>query len=304
MGETMNNRTLRFSEDARRVLAAAQSEAISLQCGAVDSPHVLLGMLTVNTSTAYHALRTLNLEFDHVQEIVERLQMAKPGGAAMMTPRLKRLLESAVNIARRLGQTQMGSEHLLMAMAQQPDDAIALLFRQLNIDPSQVYSNVRRISGETTELKRRTGSLPRVAENPPPVPPPAQPKATVELRRLVMDEPDTSAANERLKVLQLLENGRISPGEAARLLQALQAPSDSTPVMISLDDDRAEALRNRTLRVVLTDRKTRAPRAEFNLPFERVQAEFYHLLNWMYRGYTGKAFDYEDDNAQLGIWVE
>jgi hypothetical protein len=295
----MNNRTLRFSEDARRVLAAAQSEAISLQCGAVDSPHVLLGMLTVNTSSAYHALRTLNLEFDHVQTLVERLQMAKPGGAATMTPRLKRLLESAVNIARRLGQTQMGSEHLLMAMAQQPDDAIALLFRQLNIDPSIIYANVRRISGETTELKRRTGTLPRAAE-----PPPQQQKATVELRRLVMDEPDTSAANERLKVLQLLENGRVSPGEAARLLQALQAPPDSSPVMISLDDDRAEMLRNRTLRVVLTDRATGATRAEFNLPFERVQAEFYHLLNWMYRGYTGKAFDYEDDNAQLGIWVE
>jgi ATP-dependent Clp protease ATP-binding subunit ClpA len=205
-------------------------------------------------------------------------------------------------VARRLGQTQMGSEHLLMAMAQQPDDAIALLFRQLNIDPSSVYANVRRISGETTELKKRTASLPRLSENPPPAPP--QPKATVELQRLVMDEPDTRAANERMKVLQLLENRKISPGEAARLLQALQAPPDTTPVMLSLDDDRAEALRSRTLKFVLTDRATGATRGEFKLSFEQVQAEFYHLLNWMYRGYTGKAFDFEDGTTQLGIWVE
>lgn len=159
----------RFTQRARRVLSLAQEEAERLNHSYIGSEHVLIGLLREEGGVAGRVLRELGLDATRVQAMVERLS-GGPGTRTPFTkielsPSTKRLLELAVEEARRMGQHYISTEHLLLGLARQNEGLAIDVLRKFGISPEQIRRQTRRMlkespvaSAESTTPSRRSSS--------------------------------------------------------------------------------------------------------------------------------------------------
>ena len=101
----MASRFEKFSERARRVLSLAQEEAQRFNHNYIGTEHILLGLVRENEGTAAKVLGGLSIELNKIRSAVEFI-IGKGDTAASgeigLTPRAKKVIELAVDEARRL----------------------------------------------------------------------------------------------------------------------------------------------------------------------------------------------------------
>lgn len=155
------NKMERFTQRARRVLSLAQEEAERMQHSYIGTEHLLLGLMREEGGVAGRVLSELGLDPRRVEELVERLTSSKRTSAPTqmdLSPSTKKVLELAVDEARRLGHHYIGTEHLLLGLVRQTDGVAIEVLKRLNINPEDVRRQTRRILQEDPESKRE---LPR-----------------------------------------------------------------------------------------------------------------------------------------------
>jgi len=133
---TVPNKMERFTQRARRVLSLAQDEAERLQHGQISTEHLLLGLMREEGGVAGRVLRELGLDQRRVEELVVRLTDSGTrslGGALDLSPGTKKVLELAVDEARRMGHHYIGTEHLLLGLVRQQDGVAIDVLRRLGI---------------------------------------------------------------------------------------------------------------------------------------------------------------------------
>jgi len=109
----------RFSEGARKVLTKAQEEAKRLGHGYIDTEHILLGIVDDEAGMAAKVLANLGVPLPKVRAAVEFVVgkgERRTAGEISLAPRAKRAIEIAVDEARRLNSSYIGSEHLLLGL--------------------------------------------------------------------------------------------------------------------------------------------------------------------------------------------
>src|SRR5712691_9882015 len=121
MREDMHNRDRfdKFTERARKVLSLAQEEAQRFQHNYIGTEHLLLGLVREGEGVAAKVLSNLGVELNKVRSAVEfiigrgdRIVLGEIG----LTPRAKKVIELAVDEARRLNHHYIGTEHLLLGL--------------------------------------------------------------------------------------------------------------------------------------------------------------------------------------------
>ncbi len=150
----MSDKMQRFTQRARRVLSMAQEEAERLRHNYIGTEHLLLGLMREEGGVAGRVLRELGLEQRRLQDIVERL--SGPGQRAKVSridlaPGTKRVLELAVDEARRLGQHYIGTEHLLLGLMRHNEGVALDVLNKLGISPEQIRRQTRRVLQENPE---------------------------------------------------------------------------------------------------------------------------------------------------------
>ncbi len=139
----------RFTERARKVLAFAQEEAQRLQHNFVGTEHLLLALVREGEGVAAKALKNLGVaDVTQVRSLVETF--VKPGekevnGQIGMTGRAKKVVELAVDEARRLNHHYIGTEHLLLGLLREGDGIGAKVLTKLNIALEQARTQVVQI---------------------------------------------------------------------------------------------------------------------------------------------------------------
>ena len=154
----MANKLDRFTQRARRVLAFAQEEAERLNHSYIGTEHLLLGLLREETGVAGKVLRDLNVNSERVTELVERITgpgRRTPFSKIDLTPRTKRVIELAVEEARRLGQHYIGTEHLLLGLIRQGDGVAIDILRQLSVSPEAIRRETQKALQETTNAPEK-----------------------------------------------------------------------------------------------------------------------------------------------------
>jgi ATP-dependent Clp protease ATP-binding subunit ClpC len=152
------NKMERFTQRARRVLSLAQEEAERMQHSYIGTEHLLLGLMREEGGVAGRVLSELGLDQRRVEELVERMTSSKrTSGPAQMdlSPSTKKVLELAVDEARRLGHHYIGTEHLLLGLVRQTDGVAIEVLKRLNINPEDIRRQTRRILQEDPERNRR-----------------------------------------------------------------------------------------------------------------------------------------------------
>ena len=148
----MADRFDKFTERARRVLTLAQEEAQRFNHNYIGTEHLLLGLVREGDGVAAKVLSNLGVELNKVRSAVEfiigRGDRASSGEIGL-TPRAKKVIELAVDEARRLGHSYIGTEHLLLGLVREGEGIAAGVLESLGV-------NLERVRGETTRILAQT----------------------------------------------------------------------------------------------------------------------------------------------------
>jgi len=156
----------RFNDRAKRVLALAQDEAIRMRHDHIGVEHLLLGLVREGEGVAGRALEHLGVDLSKARDAVRG---ATPPGdhkttpADMtLTPRAKRVIEIAIEEAKGLGHSHVGTEHLLLGLAREGEGIAVGVLKSFGLAMERVRQETLTIIGQPHAA---TGAPPEVVRD-------------------------------------------------------------------------------------------------------------------------------------------
>lgn len=144
----MTSRFEKFSERARRVLSLAQEEAQKFNHNYIGTEHILLGLARETEGVGAKVLANLEVELSKVRSAVEfiigRGESHTPGEIGL-TPRAKKVIELAVDEARRLRHQYIGTEHILIGLMREGEGVAAGVLESLSVTLDKVRAETTRV---------------------------------------------------------------------------------------------------------------------------------------------------------------
>lgn len=144
----MASRFEKFSERARRALTRAQEEAQHFGHNYIDTEHILLGLIAEEDSVASQVLANLGVAVSKVRSAVEFIvgRGGRPNTSEVgLTPRAKKVIELAVDEARRLNHSYIGTEHLLLGLLREREGSAAGVLESLGVTLERVLAEVNKL---------------------------------------------------------------------------------------------------------------------------------------------------------------
>src|SRR5690348_3217195 len=142
----------KFTERARKVLSLAQEEAQRFNHNYIGTEHLLLGLVREGEGVAAQVLSTLGVELNKVRSAVEfiigrgdRIVLGEIG----LTPRAKKVIELAVDEARRLNHHYIGTEHLLLGLVREGEGIAAGVLESLGVNLEKVRSTTIQVLSQS-----------------------------------------------------------------------------------------------------------------------------------------------------------
>ena len=178
----------RFTDRARRVLVLAQEEARLLNHSFIGTEHLLLGLIHEGEGVAAKTLATFHVDLEYVRHEIEA-GTDNPSGSPPFTPRAKKVLELALREALQLGQSYIGTEHMLLGLIREGEGVAAsiLIGKGINLGELRVGVLDMMTHGARNEEKWRGHTI-RPPEELPEAIPEVEPKAVLPTLGLQMSE--------------------------------------------------------------------------------------------------------------------
>ncbi len=160
----------KFTDRARKVLTLAQDEAQRFNHNYIGTEHLLLGLVREGEGVAARVLENMNVELAKVRTAVEFIigRGDRPVvGEVGLTPRAKRVIELAIDEARRLGHNYIGTEHLLLGLVREGEGIAAGVLESLGVNLDKVRHEVIRVLSQSSSVgpaqeTKRTSKTPTV----------------------------------------------------------------------------------------------------------------------------------------------
>lgn len=136
----------RFSDRARHAMALANQEAGRLNHNYLAPEHILLGLIAEGACVATEALRLLDVDVDKVRDkVASQLKRGNGNGSVGRRPQTeetKAVIAMAISEARRFEHRYVGTEHLVLALLQQPEGLPARALREQGVEISRLRDKV------------------------------------------------------------------------------------------------------------------------------------------------------------------
>lgn len=138
----------KFTERARKVLSLSQEEAQRLQHNFIGTEHLLLGLVREGGGVAAKVLTNLGVQLDVVRQNVVAIigrgdhEVTSSIG---LTPRAKKVIELAVDEARRMKHHYIGTEHLLLGLVREGEGVAALSLENMGVKLEHVREETLRV---------------------------------------------------------------------------------------------------------------------------------------------------------------
>jgi len=142
----------RFNDRAKRVLALAQDEAIRFNHNYIGVEHLLLGLVREGEGVAARVLDSLGIDLSRARSSVEvmigRGKETTSPSEITLSPRTKKVIELAVDEARKLGHSHVGTEHLLLGIVREGQSVGAGVLESVGVSLEQVRHQVIAVMGQ------------------------------------------------------------------------------------------------------------------------------------------------------------
>lgn len=140
----------KFTNKAQEVLKRAQEAALKLGNKYVGTEHILLGLTLVSDSVAAKALESQGVTY---HQVMDKIQSMTGGTSAYyipadFTPRAKRVVESSVQEAFRMGTGYVGTEHILIVLIRENDNIAVRIMVSLDLNLQRLYDDIMNMLGE------------------------------------------------------------------------------------------------------------------------------------------------------------
>ena len=142
----------RFNDRAKRVLALAQDEAIRFNHNYIGVEHLLLGLVREGEGVAARVLDSLGVDLrkarSSVEAIIGRGKETTSPSEITLSPRTKKVIELAVDEARKLGHSNVGTEHLLLGIVREGQSVGAGVVEAMGVSLEQIRHGVIAALGQ------------------------------------------------------------------------------------------------------------------------------------------------------------
>lgn len=145
-----------FTKKARMALNLAARTAKQLGQTYIGTEHLLAGLLKEDTGTAAQVLQENQIEIDEIIDIIKEL--IAPDTKVIIkekngySPKAEQVLEESHKMAKRFGYELTGTEHILMALIKEGDNAAVRLLNTLGYHPQKIYIDLLNSMGEDPSL--------------------------------------------------------------------------------------------------------------------------------------------------------
>ena len=165
----MSSRFEKFTERARKVLTLSQEEAQRFNHNYIGTEHILLGLIKEGDGVAVKVLTGLGVELEKIRQAVEASigrGEKTVSGEIGLTPRAKRVIELAVDEARRLHHNYIGTEHLLLGLLREGEGVAAGVLEGFGITLEKVRAEVVRLLSQNMPQQPQAGARPAATRTP------------------------------------------------------------------------------------------------------------------------------------------
>ena len=143
----------RFSESGKRVLALAQDEAIRHNHNYIGTEHLLAALVRTGDTVAAAALTSLGLDLPKVRTamdfIVGRGDQTTSPSEITLSPRTKKVIELAIDEARRMGQSHVGAEQILLGLIREGEGIASGIIESLGVTMSMARARLLQMLAES-----------------------------------------------------------------------------------------------------------------------------------------------------------
>jgi ATP-dependent Clp protease ATP-binding subunit ClpC len=157
----------RFTDRGRKIIILAREESEKHHNDYLGTEHLVLAFLREGDGIALAILKKMGLSADHIKLEVER-NLPSGGqsvtfGEIPFTPRVKKVIEYAIEEARLLGHNYIGSEHLLLGVLREEEGIGGKILRSLGANlltaRQLTVSFLRKAANREKEKKSNTPAL-------------------------------------------------------------------------------------------------------------------------------------------------
>jgi ATP-dependent Clp protease ATP-binding subunit ClpC len=141
----------KFTDRARKVMALAREEAKRFNHEYIGTEHILLGLVKEGSGVAANVLQNLDIDLKKIRLEVEKIVQTGPDlvsvGQLPFTPRVKKVLEYAIEEARAMGHNYIGTEHQLLGLLREQEGVAAQVLLNLGVKLDDVREEVIELLG-------------------------------------------------------------------------------------------------------------------------------------------------------------
>ena len=147
----------RFTQKAQNALNFSLEFASEMGHTYIGSEHLLLGLCKEETGVASHYLRQRGVVIDKLKSAV--IQLAGAGtpsavSAGDMTPRTKSIIQNSLYEAKKHGQEDIGTEHLLLALLNEQDCVAVRILENMDVNVNELRGEVASYLGNAVNTAR------------------------------------------------------------------------------------------------------------------------------------------------------
>ena len=141
----------RFTDGVKNAWKFAASEAAKLGSDYIGTEHLLLGIAHEKDSAGGKILNSLGVTVDAVEQLLSQYSQGRSlfsTGEVYAAPRTKRVLEMAVEEANELGNSYVGTEHLLLAILHEGGGLAVRILESFGVTQDKLQKAFEKVLSE------------------------------------------------------------------------------------------------------------------------------------------------------------